>query len=167
MYWKIVLRSGMVLANGFVSRLAAQKYHNEWLDSQNYDTYSLEDFDKELAATVVPDDEYTMTEEEAKAFAETENPNRPTITPKSLPNPQVINALRTAADRIGSNNYRKEIYKPVYSKNKLVKNYAITESHQKVIDTLNQYIAGKINDHTAMAVLHEHDVLNERTQKGE
>lgn len=50
--WRLRKRSGTVLRDGFVTRREAIAWYNEWLDSQNYETYSQERFDAELWCSI-------------------------------------------------------------------------------------------------------------------
>lgn len=80
-------------------------------------------------------------------------------------NDRVYKALRAAADRIGEANsasYRAQIKRD--RRGRVKQSYGITEDHAKVLDTLDRYCRGKIDDESAMAVLHEYGVFRARTR---
>lgn len=57
--WRLRLRNGSILRDGFKTRLEAIQWHNSWLDSQNYENYTQEQFDAELWCSIecyCPDD---------------------------------------------------------------------------------------------------------------
>lgn len=86
-----------------------------------------------------------------------------------MPKDQVLTALLTAADRIGKAEragYASQVKRRRGSSRKVVSGYRISGAHQTVMQAIDDYTRGKIDDEAAMAVLHEYDVLMARTLKG-
>ena len=76
---------------------------------------------------------------------------------------QVYEALQAAALRIGENNWRAGRAAWVKAGRKAhTYRYQPTEGHRKVIDAMSPMLAGDISPESAMAILHEYDVFNER-----
>lgn len=65
-------------------------------------------------------------------------------------------ALQTAANRIGSNNYRAGLYKPSR------KGYSITAEHAAVVDAMPKVLSGELTPDQGMALLHDYDVMKQR-----
>lgn len=85
-----------------------------------------------------------------------------TIHEKTTPK-EVYNALRNAADKIGTNNYRSQIQKHK-NKGRAVSTFKfrVTPAHAQVIDAMPKVLSGVLSVECAMAILHEHDVMEER-----
>src|SRR5258706_11344363 len=74
------------------------------------------------------------------------------------PDDRVLKALLTAAERIGkaeSAHYASQVKR---RRKKVVSSYSISSAHQTVMNAIDDYARGKIDDEAAMAVLHEYDV---------
>lgn len=86
--------------------------------------------------------------------------------PKCKINDRILGALLTAAARIGAAN-RKQYTAAIKRdrRGNVTRGYTITEDHQRVITTIDQYARCKINDEDAMAVLHEYGVFKARTSR--
>ena len=91
----------------------------------------------------------------------------PVSAPKGRrPDDRILKALLTAADRIGKAERAGYTSQVKRRRGKVVSGYSISSAHQTVMQTIDDYTRGKIDDEAAMAVLHEYDVLMARTQKG-
>lgn len=80
------------------------------------------------------------------------------------PDDRILKALLTAADRIGkaeSAHYASQVKR---RRGKVVGGYSISSAHHTVMQAIDDYTRGKIDDEAAMAVLHEYDVLMARTR---
>ena len=77
---------------------------------------------------------------------------------------QAYRALSIAAEKIGANNYARQIAAHRRAgRSPRTFRFTVTDAHARVVETMPAVLAGKITPEHAMAVLHEYDVLNERT----
>jgi len=76
---------------------------------------------------------------------------------------QAYSALSKAADKMGTKNYRKQMaaHKKKGRRASTFK-FSVTSAHGKVIDAMPKVLRGTISVESAMAILHEHDVMEER-----
>ena len=78
---------------------------------------------------------------------------------------QAYKALRTAAERIGANNYARGTYKIMrtYRGRRYEEHMgSITRAHQQIVDAMPALLADKITPEEAMALLWDHDVMEQR-----
>lgn len=79
---------------------------------------------------------------------------------------QVYAALSKAADKMGARNYRKQMasHKKRGRRASTFK-FTVTPAHKKVVEAMPKVLTGKLTTNRAMAILHEHDVMDERLGK--
>lgn len=65
-------------------------------------------------------------------------------------------ALYAAAEVIGRNNYRR-----------MGNRYRVTVEHRRLVEAMSAVLSGKISVDEAMALLHDHDVMEQRFPKQE
>jgi hypothetical protein len=75
---------------------------------------------------------------------------------------RAYHALRIAAERIGRNNYRSGLYRPLYRNGRLVRGYAITQEHRAVVEAMPKVLSGELDPDGAMALRHDSDVMKQR-----
>lgn len=73
---------------------------------------------------------------------------------------QTYRALQIAAERIGANNYRAGV--GVIRKGGRVVGFNPTPEHRQVVAAMPKVLTGEMDVNTAMAMLHEHDVMQQR-----
>lgn len=79
---------------------------------------------------------------------------------------QAYKALLRAAERIGENNYKRGLAGHVKAgRVPHTYRYAPSDAHKRVIAASSAVLAGRISPEQAMAILHEHDVFEERLWK--
>lgn len=77
---------------------------------------------------------------------------------------QAYRALSIAASKIGANNYARQIAAHRKAgRSPRTFRFTVTDAHRLVVDSMPAVLAGKITPEQAMAVLHEYDVLQQRT----
>lgn len=76
---------------------------------------------------------------------------------------QAYTALRKAADKMGAKNYRTQMaaHKKKGRRASTFK-FRVTPAQGKVVDAMPKVLRGRISVERAMAILHEHDVMEER-----
>lgn len=73
---------------------------------------------------------------------------------------QVYSALQIAANKIGANNYRSQFASHVESgRNKKAFRFRVSEAQSTLCNAMGDWT---MDDETAMALLHDHDVMQER-----
>lgn len=81
------------------------------------------------------------------------------LTPAEL----TYRALSVAAERIGGNNYSRQIAEHRRAgRSPRTFRFTVTDAHARVVDGMGDVLAGKITPEQAMAILHEYDVFEQR-----
>lgn len=76
---------------------------------------------------------------------------------------QAYNALETAAERIGANNYKNGLYRVKRDrKGRVISGYTITAEHAAIVEAMPRVLSGELSPESAFAMLHEYDVLKQR-----
>lgn len=79
---------------------------------------------------------------------------------------QAYRALSAAADRIGMNNYRRDIAKHLKAgRSRNTFRSTVTEAHRNIVNAMSAVLDDKLSVEDAMALIHEYDADRERFPK--